>query len=234
MRRQELHPRTEALNKTQKNKSKKARNEALNWLAKNFPQAFDNTLKIRPLKIGIIEDIFLHLDQATEAGISKSKLREAVVLFTRRVDYLACLKAREMRIDLEGASTNPVTEEEAERASTKIKKRIEKSARNARKLINKSLNQPSTKPSSPYTPNHSHPSSNSHSHSYSQENNLYDSDRPRTYNSTSASISSPRTPVMVRHKTSRTFDPSAVARLKEKLGLSKKVKKETDERELVD
>ncbi|MDI1352614.1 MAG: ProQ/FinO family protein, partial [bacterium] len=124
MRKQELHPRTAVLNKNQKNLSKKARTDALAWLAATFPLAFDNTLRINPLKAGIMDDILEHAEHAAENGISKSKLREAVVLFTRRLDYLACLKAREMRIDLQGNSMVAVTDEEAEHASLKIKKRI--------------------------------------------------------------------------------------------------------------
>ncbi len=126
MRKQELHPRTAVINKSQKNKSKNARSEALAWLAATFPPAFDNTLYISPLKIGIMADILKHADKAAEAGISNSKLREAVVLFTRRLDYLICLKSREMRIDLEGNPVSQVTEEEAECAAQKIKKRVEK------------------------------------------------------------------------------------------------------------
>lgn len=126
MRKQELHPRTAVINKTQKNQSKKARADALLWLAANFPAAFDNSLRIRPLKGGIMNDILLHADKAAEVGISKSKLREAVVLFTRRLDYLACLKAREMRVDLQGNDVAEVSAEEADHAAAKIKKRVEK------------------------------------------------------------------------------------------------------------
>ncbi|HRD69353.1 MAG TPA: activator of prop osmoprotectant transporter, partial [Legionella sp.] len=45
MRKQELHPRTAVLNKTQKNQSKKARSDALIWLAAQFPNAFDNSIR---------------------------------------------------------------------------------------------------------------------------------------------------------------------------------------------
>lgn len=68
-----------------------------------------------------MSDILQHAEKAEQVGISKSKLREAVVLFTRRLDYLACLKAREVRIDLHGNPVAEVTEEEAEHASMKIK-----------------------------------------------------------------------------------------------------------------
>ena len=77
-----------------------------------------------------------YAEEAAKEGVSRSKLREAVVLFTRRIDYLTSLKAKEMRIDLEGQAVEAVSAEEAERASLKIKKRVEKSARNARKMMN--------------------------------------------------------------------------------------------------
>lgn len=198
MRRQELHPRTAVINKAQKNLSKQARNTALIWLAATFPQAFDNTLCIRPLKVGIMDDVLLHADKAIAAGISRSKLREAVVLFTRRIDYLACLKAREMRVDLEGNAIITVTEQEAEKAALKIKKRIEKAVKNARKTA-------VTKPC------------------YKNEADPHYLERPPMFSAQSATAANNKTAsVIVKHKSSRAFDPEAVARLKEKLGLSRK------------
>ncbi|MCX7115146.1 MAG: ProQ/FinO family protein [Gammaproteobacteria bacterium] len=110
----------------QKNKAKLDRQQALNWLAKTFPEAFDNSKRIRPLKIGIMRDIMSYADEAQLAGVSKTKLREAVVLFTRRIDYLTCLKLRENRIDLTGQIDEQVTQGDADKAILKIKKRIEK------------------------------------------------------------------------------------------------------------
>ena len=216
MRRQELHPRTAILNKTQKNQSKKARNEALLWLAATFPKVFDNSLHIRPLKIGIMNDVLAYADKAAEAGISKSKLREAVVLFTRRIDYLTCLKAREMRVDLTGAPTEMVTEEEAEKAATKIKKRIEKSARNARKAAPVKTSSSYSKPSS---------------HGINQTPDFIPyPERTPAFSAQNALVQPQRSAaaIVVKHKTSRQFDPDAVARLKEKLGLSRKVEMEEE------
>jgi len=206
MRKQELHPRTADINKKQKNQSKKIRNEALIWLAQTFPQAFDNSISIQPLKLGIMEEILVHADKAAEAGISKSKLREAVVLFTRRIDYLASLKAREGRIDLQGNLVSQVTEEDAEQAATKIKKRVEKSAKNARQAMAASkvpvkakgrasepeLSVPDFVPCYP-----------ERAHLYPEQN----------------TIAKPTT--VIKHKSPRQYDPEAVARLKEKLGLSR-------------
>lgn len=232
MRKQELHPRTAAINKDQKNQSKKARSEALIWLAAQFPASFDNASRIRPLKAGIMEDILEHADKAQEAGISKSKLREAVVLFTRRLDYLICLKSREMRIDLEGNAVSEVTEEEAEHAAGKIKKRIEKSVRNARKVLASKTVTPanSTQQSMGYISKSSNqilPSSSSTDYfpTYPPRGNSFKTQNVPTQPVKTAAA------VVVKHKTTRQFDPDAVARLKEKLGLSRSAeeKKETVE-----
>jgi ProP effector len=218
MRKQELHPRTAVINKAQKSKSKRARTDSLLWLAAHFPAAFDNSLRIRPLKIGIMDDILLHADKAEEVGISKSKLREAVVLFTRRLDYLACLKLREMRIDLQGNEVGEVTEEEAVHAAAKIKKRVEKSARNARKaIVEKTVNQPSS----------NQQGSSYHSKIMNQSTTSSDDYFPTyparsAYNAQNATTQPVRsTAVVVKHKTPKQYDPDAVARLKEKLGLSR-------------
>lgn len=212
MRKQELHPRTAIINKKQKNEAKKARVEALLWLAHVFPNAFDNSMIIRPLKSGIMTDILAHADSAAAAGISKSKLREAVVLFTRRIDYLTCLKAREMRVDLDGNPVTPVTEDESIRAALKIKKRVEKSTKNAKKdLVVKSQGL-----IAPKAVDH-------RNHRPEQDMTPYYPDRPPAFGVQNSAIQPARTAsVVVKHKTMRAFDPAAVARLKEKLGLSRK------------
>ena len=221
MRKQELHPRTAVINKTQKNKSKKARSDALLWLTAHFPAAFDNSLRIHPLKIGIMDDILLHADKAELAGISKSKLREAVVLFTRRIDYLACLKLREMRVDLQGNIVGEVSAEEAEYAAAKIKKRVDKSAKNARKMLSdKNLTPPST---------------NFHTKSTSQSSTSAEDYLP-TYPARSSSYNNLPTPtlpvratsVVVKTKMTKQFDPDTVARLKEKLGLSRSLEEKKE------
>lgn len=207
MRPQELHPRTVIINKKQKIQAKKTRNEALIWLAKTFPCAFDNTTSIQPLKLGIMADILAYEEQAKAAGISKSKLREAVVIFARRLDYLTCLKAREMRIDLAGNPVGPVTEEEANRAAEKIKKRIEKSVQNSRKTLTNKPKIDSGVNSTDYK-------------NYVSDEEAADEDRIIPTTRTAS--------VMIKRKVSRVYDPEAVARLKEKLGLSRKeLEKET-------
>jgi ProP effector len=225
MSKQELHPRTAVLNKNQKNHSKKLRVQALTWLAVNFPTAFDNSLCIRPLKDGIMEDILQHAEKAAADGISKSKLREAVVLFTRRLDYLACLKAREMRVDLQGNEIIEVTQEEADHAAVKIKKRVEKSARNARKLMTSKV--PAT-----FTGSSHHVAQPKTAPYVAQEQEDYLPTYPSrgsNYNQNTAAQPAKVASVIVKHKTTRQYDPSAVARLKEKLGLSRSMEEEKKE-----
>ncbi len=219
MRKQELHPRTAVINKAQKNQSKKARADALLWLAANFPAAFDNSLRIRPLKGGIMNDILLYADKAAEVGISKSKLREAVVLFTRRLDYLACLKAREMRVDLQGNEVAEVSAEEADHAAAKIKKRVEKSVRNARKVMAEKAPYGASQQPSSYQPK-------------TATQQFASDDYFPTYPARSYSAQAPAQPtraaVVVKHKTTRQYDPDAVARLKEKLGLSRSIEEKKE------
>ncbi|HBI21287.1 MAG TPA: activator of prop osmoprotectant transporter, partial [Legionella sp.] len=148
------------------------------------------------------------------AGISNSKLREAVVLFTRRIDYLTCLKAREMRVDLNGNPVAQVTEAEASLAAAKIKKRVEKSAKNARK---NAISHPPVKPAS-QRPS-SHPTA---SPAAATDFSSYYPERAPLFSMQNSTTSVARaTPVTVTHKQTRQYDPEAVARLKEKLGLSR-------------
>ena len=207
MRKQPLHPRTAIINQKQKHHAKTARIEALSWLARRFPEAFDNTTCIRPLKLGIMDDILAYADEALAAGISKSKLREAVVIFTRRVDYLTTLKAREMRIDLDGHAIEPVSEKEAEGAALKLKKRVEHAAKNARKASGHKPDAPSRlSPAQPQDEIDATECAPDTTATYNRQNGL----------------SHPKSASVVVKRKTRQYDPDAVARLKEKLGLAKK------------
>lgn len=214
-----LHPLTAIINKNQKIQSQKIRSQALEWLATQFPEAFDNTKRIRPLKIGIMNDILQLNAEASTHGISRSKLREAVVLFTRRLDYLTCLKAQEMRVDLNGEITGEVSKEEAENAAAQIKKHIEKKLRNAatdaapRKTTNfgfyaeepRSTIQNPTNCISPPV-----------------EDSTMQPGQPIIYSNPLLKNTTTSSNILIKHKIVRTYDPAAVARLKEKLGLAQR------------
>lgn len=199
---QVLHPRTAIINQKQQYNAKMSRLTALSWLRKTFPLAFDSERRIAPLKIGIIHDILAHAEAAAVEGISKSKLREAVVIFTRRIDYLVCLKSREMRINLQGEAIAEVSVEEAEQAALKIKKRIEKSLKTSRAAV------ASTKSSK-----------------INYDNTTDKSSRTLQYAESDLTIeqhhaTQAQKTVVVTHKSARTYDKDAVLRLKAKLGLT--------------
>lgn len=208
MKKNELHPQTIVHTRSQKSVSRKARIDALDWLANKFPEAFDNTTRIRPLKIGIMDDILQYSEEALQEGISRSKLREAVVVFSRRIDYLTCLKARETRIDLMGNPVMPVSEEEAEKAASKIKKRVEKSAK-----ILKPTGYTKSSPSNGFS---SFAPPDSRNHQMDDQFPVYPTRAPV------ANQTSKAPPVVITRKAAKPIDLEAVARLKEKLGLSRK------------
>ncbi len=129
----ELHPNTLLINKAQREKSREAVRQVLTWLSKTFPKAFDVDGAIRPLKVGILQDILDYAEQNGGLPFAKTKLRKAMVVFTRRMEYLTCVKMRDSRIDLNGEETAPVSEEAAKIAVDSIKKNIEKTIRARRK-----------------------------------------------------------------------------------------------------
>lgn len=221
MTRHVLHPHTAKLNRLQKLQSKQSRKEALTWLAERFPHAFDTRECIRPLAKGIMDDILAYAEEAAQQNISKSKLREAIVIFTRRIEYLTCLKSQEMRVNLLGDATEPVSKDEADKAALKIKRRIENTAKSAQKNTEfKPVY--ADRPAPPYKP-------------ASYNNKTYGNERaqpkyPRKpFNNSYPSYASqdyvtpppPKPAPSVVVKTARTFDPAAVAKLKEKLGIKR-------------
>lgn len=198
MNKNQLVLRTETINKKQKMRSRLSRQKALGWLKERFPKAFDTSEQIFPLSIGIMNEILLYANEAEQQGISKAKLREAVVVFTRRLDYLASLKAKGVRVNLNGEPCGEVTEEESILAAQKIKKRIEKTIKTHRKFTVET-------PSKPY---------------YFSE--------PRSYEiHPEENVRKPE--IVFKTKSVKSIDPSAVERLKSKLGLHKKEEAEVIE-----
>ena len=193
MKKNQLHPRTEKINWKQKQKCRQAKQDALNWLSARFPKAFDTEVSIHALRIGIMKDILEYAAEAQQQGISKAKLRQAVVMFTRRVDYLACLKSKGSRINLFGEPIESVTEEEAKSAAIKIKKMIEKGIQRQKKQQSELASDSKTSgPKNDYLPL------------------LMDEKETPTK----------KIEIIFKSKPSRKIDPEAVLRLKLKLGLN--------------
>lgn len=92
--------------------------EALELLYVHFPKAFIKDGDCKPLKIGILEDLKPLI--ANIDGLSISKVRAAVRIYTTRLRYFYSVREGAMRVNLNGEEVEPVTAEHAEYARTRF------------------------------------------------------------------------------------------------------------------
>ena len=86
--------------------------ETLELLYTTFPKAFVKDGQVKPLKIGIFEDLRQRV--ASIEGLSVSKVRAALRLYTSRLKYLYSVKEGAKRIDLDGNECADVVNAEHE------------------------------------------------------------------------------------------------------------------------
>lgn len=111
-------------NKTLLENSKKDKLKTIEWLSETFPAAFfKKSSHIKPLKLGILEDIFGFYDCLESPPFSKRALREAINYYTGSKFYLLAQKNNAARIDLYGNEVDIVNEEQAHYAYNKYKMR---------------------------------------------------------------------------------------------------------------
>ncbi len=124
--------------------------ESLEVLYKTFPKAFVKDGDARPLKIGIFEDLKTRVESIE--GLSVSKVRAALRLYTSRLKYLYSVKEGAHRIDVDGNECEDVvSKEHADYAQEKIKeinskRKASKPEKPARKNFRKFDKKPSRKP----------------------------------------------------------------------------------------
>lgn len=125
MKRNNEHPNTIEVNRQQQQSSKEAKKVAFDWLVNTFPNAFSHEKEaIKPLKVGIINDIFRHLLSLKPAPVSRSKVRQVIQHYARRIPYLKQLQVAAVRVDLAGQPAGTVTVEEEAAAQRKIKRTL--------------------------------------------------------------------------------------------------------------
>lgn len=100
-------------------KSAKSR-EVIARLAQMFPNCFftDRT-KIRPLKIGILDDLVAAL-AGDENDLSKTQLRHAVKMYTSSWQYLGVCKAGSVRVALDGSDAGVIEEDHIQYAHDRL------------------------------------------------------------------------------------------------------------------
>lgn len=89
--------------------------EIVSLLNELFPSCFSLTGEVKPLKIGIFQDLVERL--ATNPLLSKTQLRQALRVYTSSWRYLAAVKEGVARIDLDGVSGELVDAKQAEHAA---------------------------------------------------------------------------------------------------------------------
>lgn len=104
--------------------SKKDKQRIIEWLIDNFPQAFfKKANQIKPLQIGIYEEIVAFYDRLDAPPFSKKALRDAVSYYSTSPGYLQSQKADAARVDLYGNEVDSVTEEQAKYAYQRYQER---------------------------------------------------------------------------------------------------------------
>lgn len=104
--------------------AKKDKQIIIDWLIEYFPNAFfKKGTQIKPLQIGIFDDIVEFYERLDSPPFSKKALREALSYYSASPAYLKCQKANVARIDLYGNDTDVVTEEQAKYAFQRYQQR---------------------------------------------------------------------------------------------------------------
>lgn len=99
--------------------------ETLEWLILYFPNAFSKKPKeIKPLKIGILEDIYAFYDTMRYPEISKSAIKHAIQHYSSSTIYLAAQKEDQARIDLYGQEVDVVSKEQAKYAQQRYEQKM--------------------------------------------------------------------------------------------------------------
>lgn len=103
---------------------KKDKQIIIDWLIEYFPNAFfKKGSQIKPLQIGIFNDIVEFYERLDSPPFSKKSLREALSYYSSSPAYLNCQKINVARIDLYGNEMDMVTEEQAHYAHQRYQQR---------------------------------------------------------------------------------------------------------------
>lgn len=108
----------------QLNATKKDKLQVIDWLIENFPNAFfKKGNQVKPLKIGIFDDIIDFYERLDTPPFSKKSLREALSYYSASPAYLNCQKPDTARVDIFGNEIDVVTPEQAKYAYQRYQER---------------------------------------------------------------------------------------------------------------
>ncbi|CDZ79093.1 ProP effector [Legionella massiliensis] len=108
----------------QNESAKKDKLQIIDWLVEHFPSAFfKKGNQVKPLQIGIFDEIIDFYERLDTPPFSKKALREALSYYSSSPAYLICQKPNTARIDLFGNEVDIVTEEQAKYAHQRYQQR---------------------------------------------------------------------------------------------------------------
>lgn len=96
----------------------------INWLVESFPAAFfKKANEVKPLQIGIFEEILDFYDRLDTPPFSKKALREALHFYSQSPAYLSAQKEGAVRVDIYGNEMDVVSKEQAHYAHKRFTER---------------------------------------------------------------------------------------------------------------
>lgn len=105
------------MNATERILAKHSKIKVIDWLVEQFPAAFFKKSRyVKPLKVGILEDVFAFCLQLETPPFSKKAIRSALTYYCTSPAYLNAQKQNTPRLDLFGNELDLVTEEQAKYA----------------------------------------------------------------------------------------------------------------------
>ena len=113
------------------------------YLTEKFPECFSVKGQVKPLKVGIFQDLSEKLTD--DETVSKTRLRQELRHYTSSWRYLKAIKVGAYRVDIDGKDVSKIDEEQANYASKTLKESQEKFGNNSSNK--KSANEGTKKPS---------------------------------------------------------------------------------------
>jgi len=112
--------------------------EIITYLAEKFPACFSTKGVVKPLKVGIFQDLAEKLSD--DETVSKTRLRQALRHYTSSWRYLKAIKVDIFRVDIDGNDVAKIDEEQAAHASKTLKESQDKFGN--KKNTDKNTNKP--------------------------------------------------------------------------------------------
>ena len=103
--------------------------DIITYLTEKFPECFSVKGPVKPLKVGIFQDLAERLND--DETVSKTRLRQALRHYTSSWRYLKAIKVGVFRVDIDGKEVAKIDDEQANYAAKTLKDSREKFGNNS-------------------------------------------------------------------------------------------------------